>query len=76
MKILDVYNLLKEYKYDVWNQEERETIYTLTDEYFEYKSKIFEKLSLLVGKENAVHIVFEATPKNYKRIVDKYLHSK
>lgn len=75
-KISHVYRLVEALMHPLWDEDERNTIYTFTDEYFENRDKIHQEFKLLVGKENAWSILFESNSENYKKIVKKYLHNK
>ena len=75
-KVLVVYRLVEELMHPLWDEDERNTVYTLTDEYFKNMDRIYQEFKLLVGKENARNILFESNSENYKKIVNKYLHNK
>lgn len=75
-KISDVYRLVEALMYPFWDEDERNTIHTFTDEYFENRDKIHQEFKSIVGKENAWNILFESNSENYKKIVKKYLHNK
>ena len=75
-KVLVVYRLVEELMHPLWDEDERNTVYTLTDEYFKNMDRVYQEFKLLVGKENAWNILFESNSENYKKIVNKYLHNK